>query len=132
MKAQKIIYWVITGLLAAGMIMSAFMYLTKSPEMLGAFQTLGFPVYFLLILGSAKLLGAIALVAPVGNRIKEWAYAGFMFTFIGATSTHLFTHTPWISPVVFLVLLTTSYVLWIKVRTASDISHQPAGRVHTA
>ena len=131
MKAQKITYWIVTGLVAAGMIMSGFMYLTKSPEMIGAFQALGFPVYFMLILGSAKLLGAVALVAPVGNRFKEWAYAGFTFTFVGATSTHIITNTPWISPVVFLVLLVASYVLWIKVR-AGQASEQPAGRVqHT-
>jgi uncharacterized membrane protein YphA (DoxX/SURF4 family) len=133
MKAQKILYWVVTGLVAAGMIMSGFMYLTKSPEMIGAFQTLGFPVYFMLILGAAKLLGAIALLAPVGNRFKEWAYAGFMFTFVGATSTHIITNTPWISPVVFLALLASSYVLWIKVRVAGQSSQEPAGRVqHTA
>ena len=116
MKAQKIIYWVVTGLLAAGMIMSGFMYVTKSPEMVGAFQSLGFPAYFMLILGIAKLLGAIALVAPVAQRVREWAYAGFMFTFVGAISTHLATSTPWISPTVFLILMAASYVLWIRVK----------------
>src|SRR5687767_10470863 len=131
MKAQKIIYWVVTGLLAAGMIMSGFMYVTKSPEMVGAFQSLGFPAYFMLILGIAKLLGAITLVVPVGNRFKEWAYAGFMFTFVGAISTHLATNTPWMSPLVFLVLLASSYVLWIRVR-GSHTSGDTVGRVqHT-
>ena len=128
MKAQKIIYWVVTGLLAAGMIMSGFMYVTKSPEMVGAFQTLGFPAYFMLILGIAKLLGAITLVTPVGSRFKEWAYAGFMFTFIGAISTHLATNTPWISPLVFLILLASSYVLWIRVKGA-QVSRESVGRV---
>jgi uncharacterized membrane protein YphA (DoxX/SURF4 family) len=128
MKAQKIIYWVVTGLLAAGMIMSGFMYVTKSPEMVGAFQSLGFPVYFMLILGIAKLLGAITLVAPVGSRFKEWAYAGFMFTFIGAIATHLATSTPWISPLVFLILLASSYVLWIRVKTGQSLQ-ESVGKV---
>jgi len=131
MKAQKIIYWVITGMVAAGMTMSGFMYVTRSPEMVGAFESLGFPTYFMLILGIAKLLGALALVAPVASRFKEWAYAGFMFTFIGATSTHLITHTPWISPAVFLIFLASSYVLWIRVK-ANQSPHESAGRVQQA
>ncbi|HMJ70450.1 MAG TPA: DoxX family protein [Cyclobacteriaceae bacterium] len=117
MKRDKIIYRVATGLLAAGMGMSAFMYLTKNPELVGSFQTLGFPLYFISILGVAKLLGAVVLVAPAGTRLKEWAYAGFIFTFVGATWTHLATHTPFVGPVVFLVVLGVSYFFWVRVRS---------------
>lgn len=116
MKRDKIIYWVATGLLAAGMGMSAFMYLTKNPELVGAFKMLGFPVYFISILGVAKLLGAVILLAPAGTTLKEWAYAGFIFTFIGAIWTHLATHTPFISPLMFLIVLGVSYFFWTRVR----------------
>ena len=115
MKKDKIIYWIATGLLAAGMAMSAYMYLTKNPELMGTFEALGFPVYFISILGVAKLLGAIVLVAPAGSRLKEWAYAGFIFTFIGAIWVHLATGTPFIGPLVFLVVLGVSYFFWNRV-----------------
>jgi hypothetical protein len=116
MKTQKIIYWSTTGLVAAGMLMSAFMYLSKSPDMIGAFQSLGFPIYFMVILGLAKGVGAVALIAPVADRFKEWAYAGFTFTFVGAIWTHLATSTPWVSPAIFLALLALSYILYIRLK----------------
>src|SRR5688572_423598 len=98
MTRDKIIYWATTGLVAAGMAMSAFMYLSNNPEMMGNFQALGIPAYLVIVLGVAKGLGAIALVAPVWARLKEWAYAGFTFTFLGAVWTHIATGTPWVAP----------------------------------
>ena len=110
MKRDKIIYWVATGLVAAGMLLSAGMYLTQNPELIGGFTALGIPLYFVLLLGIAKLLGAIVLVAPVWSDMKEWAYAGFSFMFIGATWVHIATSTPWVTPLVFLGLLAVSYI----------------------
>ncbi len=112
MKRDKVIYWIATGLISAGMLMSAFMYLTKNPELMKSFQSAGYPDYFVLILGTAKLLGAIVLLAPVWSRLKEWAYAGFTFTFIGAVWTHLATGTPWIAPFIALLILSVSY--WFR------------------
>jgi DoxX-like protein len=43
----------------------------------------------LAILGTAKILGAVALVVPKFPRLKKWAYAGFVFDFIGAIWSHL-------------------------------------------
>jgi uncharacterized membrane protein len=117
MKRNKIVYWIATGLVAAGMAMSGIMYLT-SEEMKSNFTEIGFPVYFMMMLGIAKLLGAIALVAPVPVAIKEWAYAGFGFTFIGAVWTHIATQTPWFAPVVFLLVLIVSYYFFKKTISA--------------
>lgn len=119
MKRDKIIYWIATGLLAAGMAMSAYMYLTKNPELVSSFQALGFPIYFVSILGVAKLLGAIVLLAPAGSRLKEWAYAGFIFTFLGAIWVHLETGTPFIMPLAFLIVLGVSYIFWTRLKTLS-------------
>src|ERR1043165_2449601 len=66
MKRDKIIYWITTGIVAAMMFLSAYMYLTQNPELVKNFQSIGFPLFFVTILGVAKLLGAIVLVAPVG------------------------------------------------------------------
>jgi hypothetical protein len=123
MKRDKIIYWVATGLLAAGMFMSAFMYLSKNPELIGSFEGLGFPLYFVSLLGVAKLLGAIVLLAPAGTRLKEWAYAGFIFTFIGAIWTHVATSTPFAGPAVFLVVLGISYYFWTRIRSKEQGVH---------
>lgn len=52
-------------------------------------QQLGYPVYFPLILGAWKLAGAVALTVPRFPRLKEWAYAGAIFTYTGAVASHL-------------------------------------------
>jgi hypothetical protein len=37
----------------------------------------------------AKLLGAIVLLIPGFNRLKEWAYAGLFFDLVGAVYSGL-------------------------------------------
>ena len=117
MKTQNIIYWATTGLVAAGMAASGLLYLSQNSAMVASFTSVGLPMYLMLLLGVAKLLGALALVAPLGSKIKEWAYAGFTFTFLGAVVTHVATGTPWVAPVIALALLGVSYVFWMR-RTA--------------
>ena len=121
MKKDKIIYWASTGIVAAAMALSAVMYLTRNPELMHNFEALGIPLYLVGLLGVAKLLGSIALIGPV-EKLKEWAYAGFGFVFIGATWTHLATGTPWIAPAIFFGILTTSYIFRLRVRT--EVSKQ--------
>ena len=111
MKAKKITYWISTVLVSAMMALSAAMYLTHNPQIMAAFASLGYPAYLPNILGVAKLLGVVALLAPRHGLIKEWAYAGFTFTFLGAFISHLtMGQGPQaVNPLVALVLLTTSY-----------------------
>ncbi len=45
---------------------------------------LGYPVYFIQYISVAKLIGAIVILIPGLNRIKEWAYAGLFFDLAGA------------------------------------------------
>lgn len=120
MKRDKIIYWVATGLVAAGMALSAFMYLSKNPELMSTFQAIGIPTYLVAVLGVAKLLGAIVLLAPVWDKLKEWAYAGFTFVFLGAAWTHIATGTPWLAPLVALLILLVSYAFRIKLKSVNS------------
>ncbi|MBS1773232.1 MAG: DoxX family protein [Bacteroidetes bacterium] len=115
MKRDKILYWATTGFVSLGFLMSSMMYLTHNPELMKGFSMLGYPVYFVNILGIAKLTGALALLNPWSAKLREWAYAGFTFTLIGAAWTHIATHTPPTAPIVFLVLLGASYFFHQKV-----------------
>ena len=49
---------------------------------------LGYPLYLLTILGIAKVLAVIGLVAQRAGRVKEWAYAGVFFVYVGAACSH--------------------------------------------
>src|SRR5437868_4857382 len=86
-KAKTILYWVGTILFSAMMVFAAYSYLT-SPTIAAAFTHLGFPAYFRVELAIAKVLGVIALLAPVPRWLKEWAYAGFAITLVSAFIAH--------------------------------------------
>jgi hypothetical protein len=125
MKTNKIIYWSLTGLVSLGFFMSSFMYLGKNPELMNAFKQSGFPAFFVTILGLAKFLGALALVNPWFPKLKEWAYAGFTFVLIGAIWTHVATQTPFVAPLLFLVLLGGSYFFFNRLNSgAKELSYQ--------
>ena len=108
---KKILYWISTLLISAFMLFVAFSYLTHQPKMMAAFTSLGYPGYFPNILGIFKILGVIALLVPGFLRLKEWAYAGFTFTFIGAFISHLAVgqNHEALMPLVALGLLAVSY-----------------------
>ncbi len=88
-KRNKIIYWVATSLLAIGMLQSGIFAMLKTKEWVNLVTGLGYPIYFLTILGVAKILGVIAILIPRFKLLKEWAYAGFFFAMAGALVSHL-------------------------------------------
>ena len=119
MKATKITYWITTAIVAIMMIYSCYAYLTQ-PAIKQAFQHLGYPDYLRVELAIAKLIGAALLLAPVTARIKEWAYAGFVFTFISAFIAHTASGDPVnyrVMPLIFLAILVISYVTYHKLKS---------------
>jgi uncharacterized membrane protein len=88
-KRNKIIYWIATGLLALGMLQSGIFAVLRTKEWVDLVTGLGYPVYFLTILGTWKILGVIAILVPRFKLLKEWAYAGFFFAMTGAIASHL-------------------------------------------
>jgi len=110
--ARKIIYWVSTGLLAALSVFAAITYLSGSPQAVQGFAHVGYPQQLRIILGIAKLLGGITLVAPGLPRLKEWAYAGFTFAWISAFVAHYLAKDgpKALMPLILLILLFVSYV----------------------
>ncbi len=114
MEILSVIYWGTTGLLAVAMTVSAYAYLTQ-PAMKKAFEHLGFPAHFRRQLAVAKLLGVVVLLAPVAPLLKEWAYAGFAFTFVAAFVSHSALKdsiAERLGPLAVLVLLAASYVTY--------------------
>src|SRR6266852_7755854 len=109
---RKIVYWVSTGLLAALSVFASITYLSASPEAVQGFTHVGYPQQLRVILGIAKLLGAVALVIPGVPKIKEWAYAGFTFAWISAFVAHYLANDGprAFMPLVLLVFLFASYV----------------------
>lgn len=107
-KTKKIIYWISTIWLALGMLSSGIVQLLQIPKEVEFILNMGYPAYFLTILGAWKILGVIALLIPKFPLLKEWAYAGFLFTMSGAIFSHIaLSHSiAEIAPTVLLLALT--------------------------
>jgi len=87
---NKIIYWVATALLSFGMLGSGISQLLHLKDMNELITHIGYPLYFMYIIGVWKILGVIAILIPNFKLLKEWAYAGFFFLMTGALLSHLF------------------------------------------
>jgi len=109
---RKVTYWITTGLLAALSLFAAFSYLSGNTQAVQGFAHVGYPQQLRVLLGIAKLLGAIMLVAPGLPKLKEWAYAGFTFAWIAAFVAHYVAKDgpTAFMPILLLVLLAISYV----------------------
>ena len=83
-KRNKIIYWTATIWLAVAMLASGLQQIFHTKSFVDIIVPLGYPIYFLTILGIWKLLGVVALLIPRFPLLKEWAYAGFFFAMFGA------------------------------------------------
>ena len=109
---RKITYWVSTGLVGVMSLFAAFAYLSGSPQAVQGFVHVGYPQQLRIILGIAKLLGAIILVVPGMAKVKEWAYAGFTFAWISAFVAHYLAKDgpKAFMPLILLLILVISYL----------------------
>jgi hypothetical protein len=107
-------YWVSTGIFCAALGFGGVAHLMRADAMAQGMEILGYPPYLMTILGTAKVLGVLALLAPGRPLLKEWAYAGFTFNLLGATASHIFVGDPaseTVRPALILVLAIASYFL---------------------
>ena len=118
-KRSKIIYWIATLWLALGMLSTGALQLFKvraegavAPPGVYGITHLGYPVYFLTILGVWKILGVVALLIPKFPLLKEWAYAGFFFAMSGAVFSHIASGDSMKENVPALLLLILTVISW--------------------
>jgi len=83
-RTRTIGYWLATGVAALAFAVPGVGNLSRVPQIAVDMAHLGYPPYFLTVLGTWKLLGAAAIVVPRFPRLKEWAYAGMIFDLTGA------------------------------------------------
>ncbi|PWT99006.1 MAG: DoxX-like family protein, partial [Bacteroidetes bacterium] len=111
-KRNKIIYWIATLWLSLGMFSTGLVQILKVKGKYEFVLQMGYPDYFLNILGIWKILGVIAILIPRSPLLKEWAYAGFFFAMSGALFSHItlgHTFKETFPPVLLLILTVTSW-----------------------
>lgn len=141
MNVKSIVYWVTTILFCAVLTASGLASVMHTERMVESMTGLGYPLYFLTIIGLAKLLGVVSLLIPANPLLKEWAYAGFTFNLLGASASRVFAGdatSEAIIPIVILFVGALSYLFRPALRRlpssptlASPSSvqgpHQPTG-----
>jgi uncharacterized membrane protein YphA (DoxX/SURF4 family) len=128
-NAKSVAFWTTTILGPASFVIGGVLHLTQSDQVMTTLQHLGYPAYFAMLLGAWKLAGAIVIAAPGLPRLKEWAYAGFVFDLTaGAWSRAAVGDSTGdvVAPLVFLALVLASWALRPASRTlAAPIAPRP-------
>ncbi|MEV6771573.1 DoxX family protein [Nocardia sp. NPDC051030] len=113
-------FWTATGIVFFVLLTGGVADLIQRGGTTGGMVELGYPTYFLPLLGTWKVLGALTIVVPGYPRLKEWAYAGAFYDFGGAFASHIafgsiLSHKLWTSGFALCVLI--SWALRSKNRT---------------
>ena len=95
------------------MTVSGVLAITHAGPMMRALAHLGYPVYFLNLLGIGKLIGVGVILAPGWPILKEWAYSAFTITVVAAAYSHFSVGDGFMAldPLVTLAALVISYKL---------------------
>jgi hypothetical protein len=113
-RSHTIAYWVTTGLLALECGVGGVMGTLRLSPFSEIMSHLGYPAYFMTIIGVWYMLAAAAILAPGFPRLKEWAYAGLVFVYTGAAASRLAVGDPAITllgPIIFTGLVAASWIL---------------------
>ena len=110
-KSNKIAYWVVTGLLCFSML-GGIGQLFQVQQIVEGFKPLGYPSYFISIIGFWKVMAIIALLAPKLPLVKEWAYAGIFFAMTGASVSHIAVNDTAFHIIVPLVIAGLAVCSW--------------------
>jgi putative NADH-flavin reductase/uncharacterized membrane protein YphA (DoxX/SURF4 family) len=128
-RARPFVYWLATLVLATECIVGGVMGALRMPPFIDVIGRLGYPPYFGTILGVFYVLAGLAILAPRFPRLKEWAYAGLLFNYVGAIASHLALGQgaeTVIGPLIFLALALASW--WLRPSARSEPAPAPTVR----
>jgi hypothetical protein len=113
-QIRLVSYWTTTGVLAAECFVGGVMGTLRLQPFKGVVTHLGYPPYFMTILGICYVSAGLVLLAPRLPLVKEWAYAGLMFIYTGATASHIWVGDDaktLVGPLLFAGLTVASWAL---------------------
>ena len=114
MNSRVFGYWTCTIIVAFIFVSSGICYVIGLPDVVGGVLHLGYPRYFVTLLGMWKVAGGVAIMLPRFPRLKEWAYAGVIFDLTGAAFSSTAIGNAWwhiVAPLSVAVLVTASWAL---------------------
>ncbi|WP_297814359.1 DoxX family protein [Segetibacter sp.] len=119
-------FWTITVLISAFFILSGYMELTKHPATYPKTIRMGYPPYFITMLGVAKLIGSAVFLVPMFRRLREWVFAAFtidvIFAFVSGYT--IASYGDCIKATVVFIVIMIAYLLFI------DIEKRASRKMH--
>ena len=122
LKNIKFVFWTITVFISAFFILSGYMEVTKNPATYPKTIRMGYPPYFITLLGVAKLIGSAVFLVPMFRRLREWVFAAFTIDVIFAFASGYIiqSYGDCMKAVVVFIILMLAYWLFIDIeRTVS-------------
>lgn len=111
---RYLLYWVVSLPVLLETAVGIQWDLARVPYVLDVLDRLGYPHYVATVLGVAKILALLAILAPGLARLKEWAYAGIFFVYAVAATSHFAigdTIGSTVTPLIFAGLTLLSWAL---------------------
>jgi len=124
-RRKLIWYWIITAILSFCIFSGGLAQAMQVKGVVEGFKPLGYPTYFISIIGVWKVLGIIAILMPKFKLLKEWAYAGIFFVMSGAVISHIVSgdvSAQIIAPVVLAIFTVLSWYLRPADRKISSVN----------
>lgn len=121
---MKIVYWITTTVCAIIFLITGIGNLVPFAHIAHDMARLGYPQYFMKILGFWKVVAGLVIILPLSPRVKTWAYAGMYFDLSGAALSRFFANdalTTIIVPLMLMTPVTVSYLLSIKMPSAKQL-----------
>jgi hypothetical protein len=113
-RTRTIAFWAVSSPIIAETVAGIQWDLARNEYVRNVFAVLQLPLYFLTILGIAKIFALVAFLVPGFPRLKEWTYAGLFFVYAGAAACHFAVDDPVmniLTPLGFAVLTLASWAL---------------------
>ena len=115
MEKRKLIwYWIVTIALSFCIFFGGLFQALLLKGVIQGFKPLGYPTYFISLIGIWKVFGVIAILIPKFKLLKEWAYAGIFFAMTGAVISHIASndiHAQIIAPFILAIFAVLSWYL---------------------
>ncbi len=97
------------------MLGSSYADLVRIPEAITINETFRISTLYYVVYWRCKIPGLVAILVPKFQKIKEWAYAGFVFNLTGGLFSHIAVGDPineGMRPLIILILLVGSYIFY--------------------
>ncbi|MDB5347436.1 MAG: hypothetical protein JWP89_5813 [Schlesneria sp.] len=112
MTTRNAAYWTMTILIALAMLGGGTAYVSRLDAVVEGVTALGYPTYFITMLGIGKISAALTVLAPRLPRLKEWAYAGITFNLLAAAISHAVRGDPAVKAIVPLIIMSIGLASW--------------------